>query len=164
MERLFIILAILVFAVAIVAVAAMAARGRREPLRMGSELDIEDEDLVIGSVGPRKSPIDRSAQVLDPRVLDLDAIELEPIRALDRTQRDAALRGIRREPGDEAMRARGGRAAARRPSLPVDDAGDGRARRQAGRGGHSGAGRASPGFARASRACTGRARRDAAAR
>ncbi|WP_244534799.1 hypothetical protein [Methylobacterium sp. UNC300MFChir4.1] len=93
MERLFIILAILVFAVAIVAVAAMAARGRREPLRMGSELDIEDEDLVIGSVGPRKSPIDRSAQVLDPRVLDLDAIELEPIRALDRTQRDAALRG-----------------------------------------------------------------------
>ena len=69
MERLFIILAILVFAVAIVAVAAMAARGRREPLRMGSELDIEDEDLLIGSVGPRKSPIDRSAQVLDPRVL-----------------------------------------------------------------------------------------------
>lgn len=93
MERLFIILAILVFAVAIVAVAAMAARGRREPLRMGSELDIEDEDLLIGSVGPRKSPIDRSAQVLDPRVLDLEAIELEPIRALDRTQGNGALRG-----------------------------------------------------------------------
>lgn len=93
MERLFIILAILVFAVAIVAVAAMAARGQREPLRMGSELDIEDEDLLIGSVGPRKSPIDRSAQVLDPRVLDLEAIELEPIRALDRTQRNQPLRG-----------------------------------------------------------------------
>lgn len=92
MERLFIILAILVFAVAIVAVAAMAARGRREPLRMSSELDIEDEDLLIGSVGPRKSPIDRNAQVLDPRVLDLEAIELEPIRALDRTQRDGPLR------------------------------------------------------------------------
>ncbi|MGH1588287.1 hypothetical protein ACRBEV_07870 [Methylobacterium phyllosphaerae] len=82
-----IILAILVFAVALVAVAAMAARGRREPLRMGAELDHEDEDLLIGSIGPRRSPIDRNAQVLDPRVLDLEAIELEPIRALDRTER-----------------------------------------------------------------------------
>ncbi|AIQ93575.1 MULTISPECIES: hypothetical protein [Methylobacterium] len=91
MERLFIILAILVFAIAVVAVAAMVARGRREPLRMGSDLDLEDEDLLIGSVGPRRSPIDRSAQVLDPRVLDLEAMELEPIRALDRTQRSEAL-------------------------------------------------------------------------
>ena len=58
-----------------------------------NRLRSEDEDLLIGSVGPRKSPIDRSAQVLDPRVLDLEAIELEPIRALDRTQRNQPLRG-----------------------------------------------------------------------
>jgi hypothetical protein len=87
MERLFIILAVLVFAVSVVAVAAMVARGRREPLRMGADLDIADEDLLLGSVGHRKSPIDRSAQVLDPHILDLDAIELEPIRALDRAER-----------------------------------------------------------------------------
>ncbi|CAM3330712.1 MULTISPECIES: hypothetical protein [Methylobacterium] len=97
MERLLIILAIVAFVVAGLAVAAMTARGRREPLRMGSELDVEDEDLVIGSVGPRISPIDRAAQDLDPRVpdphlldtrvLDLEAIELQPIRALDRTGR-----------------------------------------------------------------------------
>lgn len=87
MERLLIILAVLVFAAAIVTVLAMAARARREPLRMGSELDVEDEHLFIGTVGARWSPIDRTAQVLDPRVLDPDAIELEPIRALDRTER-----------------------------------------------------------------------------
>lgn len=87
MERLLIILAILVFVVAVVAVAAMAARGRRAPLRMQSELDVEDEDLLIGEIGAPASPIDRSAQVLDPRVLDLEAIELQPIRALDKSER-----------------------------------------------------------------------------
>ena len=97
MERLIIILAILIFAAAIVAVAAMAARGRREPLRMHSELDSEDEDLFLGDVGPRTSPIDRTAQVLDqrlpePHVLDLEASELEPIRALTRTPRDQLVR------------------------------------------------------------------------
>jgi hypothetical protein len=87
MERLLIILAILVFAVAIVAVVAMAARGRRAPLRMGSELDAEDEDLFIGALGPRKSPIDRTAQVLDPRDLDLEATEVVPIKTLGPTDR-----------------------------------------------------------------------------
>ncbi|MCJ2123575.1 hypothetical protein [Methylobacterium sp. J-077] len=92
MERLLFILALVAFVVAGLAVAAMTARGRREPLRMGSELDAEDEDLVIGSVGPRISPIDRTAQDLAPRlvephVLDLEAIELQPIKALDRTGR-----------------------------------------------------------------------------
>ena len=87
MARLLIILAIVAFVVAGLAVAAMTARGRREPLRMNSELDVADEDLLIGSVGPRVSPIDRTAQDLDPRVLDLEAIELQPIRALDRTGR-----------------------------------------------------------------------------
>ncbi|MGH1569821.1 hypothetical protein ACRAWG_03085 [Methylobacterium sp. P31] len=42
---------------------------------------------MLGPIGPRKSPIDRTAQVLDPRVLDLEATELEPIKALDRTGR-----------------------------------------------------------------------------
>lgn len=97
MERLTIILAILIFVVAIVSVAVMAARGRREPLRMHSELDSEDEDLVIGSVGPRRSPIDRTAQVLeqrppDPHVLDLEASELEPIRALTKPEGGAPPR------------------------------------------------------------------------
>ncbi|SDM20740.1 hypothetical protein SAMN05216360_101192 [Methylobacterium phyllostachyos] len=97
MERLLIILAILIFVIALVAVATMAARGRREPLRMGSELDSEDEDLFLGAVGPRSSPIDRSAQVLEqrppgPHVLDLEASELEPIRALTRTGRDEPAR------------------------------------------------------------------------
>ena len=97
MERLLIILAILIFVVALVSVAAMAARGRREPLRMGSEFDSADEDLIVGSVGPRRSPIDRTAQVLDQRppeshVLDAEASELEPIRALNRPERDASDR------------------------------------------------------------------------
>ena len=82
MERLLIFLAILIFAVALVSVAAMVARGRRAPLRMDTELDVEDEHLVIGAVGVRHSPIDRAAQVLDPHVLDLEATELEPIRML----------------------------------------------------------------------------------
>jgi hypothetical protein len=98
MERLFIILAILIFVVAIVSVAVMAARGRREPLRMHSELDSEDEDLFLGGVGPRESPIDRAAQVLDqrppePHVLDLEASELEPIRALTKARRESPESG-----------------------------------------------------------------------
>jgi hypothetical protein len=97
MERLLIILAILVFAAAGVAVAAMVARGRRAPLRLDTEFDAEDEHLLIGSVGAAGSPIDRTAQVLDPHVLDLEATELEPIRRLgssaeegDRPPRDMA--------------------------------------------------------------------------
>lgn len=97
MERLSIILSILIFVIAIAAVAVMAARSRRPPLRMHSELDSEDEDLFLGPVGPRSSPIDRTAQILDqrppdPHVLDLEASELEPIRALSRTERDAPAR------------------------------------------------------------------------
>jgi hypothetical protein len=94
MERLLIILAVLVFAVAVVAVAAMVARGRREPLRMGAELDAEDEDLLIGTIGAPASPIDRTAQVLDARVIDQDAVELEPIRALDRSEPLEPRRGL----------------------------------------------------------------------
>ncbi|MCJ2140490.1 hypothetical protein [Methylobacterium sp. E-066] len=87
MERLLIILAVLICAVAGVAVIAMAARGRRKPLRMGSELDAEDEHLLIGPVGPSPSLIDRQAEVLDPRLLDVESFELKPIPAPERTQR-----------------------------------------------------------------------------
>jgi hypothetical protein len=101
MERLLIILAILVFVAAGVAVAAMAARGRREPLRMDSELDVEDEALLIGKVGAPGSPIDRTAEILDARVLDVEAIELQPIKALDRTHRIGAPSARRDSPGNE---------------------------------------------------------------
>ncbi|SFM19097.1 hypothetical protein [Methylobacterium pseudosasicola] len=87
MERLLIILAVLICVVAGVTVIAMAARGRREPLRMGSELDVEDEHLLIGTLGPQRSPIDRQAEVLDPRLLDVESFELKPIEAPERTQR-----------------------------------------------------------------------------
>jgi hypothetical protein len=98
MERLLIFLAILVFAVAVVAAVAMVARGRRAPLRLDTELDVEDEHLVIGSVGTRRSPIDRTAQIIDPHVLDLEATELEPIRMLGCAERAEASR--RGRPGD----------------------------------------------------------------
>jgi hypothetical protein len=87
MERLLIILAVLTCAAVGVAVVAMSARGRRPPLRMDSELDETDEHMVLSSVGPLKSPIDRSAQVLDAQVLDLEPVEA-PRRIEDRTEPD----------------------------------------------------------------------------
>jgi len=89
MERLLIILAVLICVVAGVAVIAMAARGRREPLRMGSELDVEDEHLLIGTLGPQRSPIDRQADVLDPRLLDVESFDLNAIPAPAQTVRIA---------------------------------------------------------------------------
>ena len=77
MERLLIILAVLVCVGAGIAVISMSARGRREPLRMGAELDREDEHLLIGSVGTPDSPIDRQAEVLHPGLFDPDLLELE---------------------------------------------------------------------------------------
>ena len=75
MERLLIILAVLVCVAAGLAVAAMSVRGRRPPLRMGGDLDADDERLLLGSVGTPDSPIDRSAQVLDTQVLELEPVE-----------------------------------------------------------------------------------------
>lgn len=75
MERLLIILAVLVCVAAGVAVVAMSARGRRPPLRMGADLDADDEHLLLDSVGTPGSPIDRSAQVLDAQVLDREPVE-----------------------------------------------------------------------------------------
>ena len=73
MERLLIILAVLVCVAAGIAVAAMSMRGRRAPLRMDHELDVDDEPLLLSRVGTPESPIDRSAPVLDAQVLDLEA-------------------------------------------------------------------------------------------
>ena len=65
MELVLIVCAVLACAIAGVAVAAAAARARRPPLRLDSELDERDEDLVLASVGPSHSPIDRSAEIID---------------------------------------------------------------------------------------------------
>ena len=89
MERLLIILAWLICVVAGVAVVGISARSRRAPLRMGSELDAEDEHLLIGTVGPSQSLIDREAEVLDPRLLDVESFDLKPIPAPERTARIA---------------------------------------------------------------------------
>lgn len=86
MERLLIILAVLVCVVAGIAAVAMAARGQRAPLRMGHDLDEDDEHLLLGSVGPPASPIDRSAQVLDAQVLDLEPVE--PAERIEPPRRD----------------------------------------------------------------------------
>ena len=64
MELLLILGALLVCTVAGVIVVRMSAHSRRPPLRLDSELDERDEDLLT-RVGPARSPIDRSAEVLD---------------------------------------------------------------------------------------------------
>ncbi|AWN35290.1 hypothetical protein [Methylobacterium radiodurans] len=64
MELLLILGAVLACTVAGVIVVRMSAQGRRPPLRLDSELDARDEDLLT-RVGPIRSPIDRSAEVLD---------------------------------------------------------------------------------------------------
>ena len=97
MERLLIILAVLTCVAVGVAVVAMMGRGRRPPLRLDSELDAEDEHIVLGSVGAPESLIDRSAQVLDAQVLDLEPAE-EPRRIEGRGEPD------RRLPPSEASR------------------------------------------------------------
>jgi hypothetical protein len=76
MELLLILGAVLACTVAGVIVVRMSAQSRRPPLRLDSELDARDEDLLT-RVGPARSPIDRSAEVLDAKVLGA-----EPIRPL----------------------------------------------------------------------------------
>ena len=66
MELILILAAILACIVAGVAVFALAARQRRPPLRLGSEHDEHDEDLLLADVGPSHSPIDRTAEILEP--------------------------------------------------------------------------------------------------
>ncbi|GJD88892.1 MULTISPECIES: hypothetical protein [Methylobacterium] len=64
MELLLILGAVLACTVVGVIAVRMAAQSRRPPLRLDNELDERDEDLVT-RVGPSRSPIDRSAEVLD---------------------------------------------------------------------------------------------------
>lgn len=66
MELVLILAAVLACLVAGVAVAAMSARGRRPPLRLDNDLDERDTDVLLADVRPARSPIDRSADVLEP--------------------------------------------------------------------------------------------------
>ncbi|GJE60244.1 hypothetical protein MPOCJGCO_2355 [Methylobacterium trifolii] len=66
MELVLILAAVVACAIAGLAVAALSARSRRPPLRMDSEFDERDEDLLLAEIGPSTSPIDRTAEVIDP--------------------------------------------------------------------------------------------------
>lgn len=81
MERLLIFVAVLICVSAGVGVLAMAARSRRAPLRMDSELDEVDEDLLTAGLGARESPIDRRAQVIDVDMIDAGPIDAGMIEA-----------------------------------------------------------------------------------
>ncbi|TXM74654.1 hypothetical protein FV226_06160 [Methylobacterium sp. WL12] len=73
METLLILAAVTACAVAGTVVLRLLARGRRAPLHLDSEHDVEDEALLLAEIGPSRSPIDRSGAVLD----------LDPIRVED---------------------------------------------------------------------------------
>lgn len=64
MELLLILGAVLACTVVGVIAVRLSAQSRRPPLRLDSELDARDEDLLT-RVGPARTPIDRSAEVLD---------------------------------------------------------------------------------------------------
>ncbi|MDP4024663.1 hypothetical protein Q8W71_18715 [Methylobacterium sp. NEAU 140] len=81
MERLLIILAVLIGVAAGVSVIAMRARSQRPPLRMDHDVDEADEPLVLGRIGAPASPIDRSAEILDARVVEREISE--PLRRLE---------------------------------------------------------------------------------
>ncbi|MDR7035449.1 MULTISPECIES: hypothetical protein [Methylobacterium] len=86
METILILAAVAALAIAGTMAAAMMARGRRPPLRLPNDPDDDDEPFVLGGVGRRESPIDRSAPVLD----------LEPIEP----GREADAHRPRRGPGE----------------------------------------------------------------
>lgn len=65
METVLILAALGACAIAGVIVLALNARARRPPLRMGTDLHEDDENLLLASVAPPESPIDRSEAVLD---------------------------------------------------------------------------------------------------
>ncbi|WP_375457349.1 hypothetical protein [uncultured Methylobacterium sp.] len=92
METFVILAAVTACAAAGVVVAALARRGRRGALRMDSDLDAEDEALLLAEIGPPESPIDRSAAVLD----------LDPIRRP--AQADAPRRIAGHGPTGDAAR------------------------------------------------------------
>lgn len=79
MELVLILAALAACVVAGLVVAILAARSRRPDLRMGSEIEDHEEDYLLASVGPKDSPIDRSAEVLD--IEAIDRALSEPVRA-----------------------------------------------------------------------------------
>lgn len=81
MELILILAAVLACIVAGVAVVALSARQRRPPLRLDSEHDEHDEDLLLAEVGPSRSPIDRTAEVLEAEVIEGEAPGPESERA-----------------------------------------------------------------------------------
>ena len=78
MELILILAAILACFVAGVAVFAISARHRRPPLRLGNEFDERDEDLLLAEVGPSRSPIDRTADVLEPEPVQAPRLPQRP--------------------------------------------------------------------------------------
>lgn len=80
MELILILAAVLACLVAGVAVAAMSARGRRPPLRLDNDLDERDEDFLLTEVGPTRSPIDRSADVLEAEDVPQPRLVQRPAR------------------------------------------------------------------------------------
>ena len=101
MERLLIILAVLIGVAAGLSVVAMRTRSLRPPLRMDHDVDEADEPLVLGRVGTPASPIDRSAEILDARVVEREISE--PLRRLEQ-RRSAAASGAPPESGPEGGR------------------------------------------------------------
>lgn len=88
MELILILAAVLACIVAGVAVVALSARQRRPPLRLDSEHDEHDEDLLLAEVGPSHSPIDRTAEVLEAEVIEGEILEGEvPGQEPERAQR-----------------------------------------------------------------------------
>ncbi len=80
MELVLILAAVLACLVAGVAVAAMSARGRRPPLRLDNDLDERDTDVLLADVRPARSPIDRSADVLEPEAAPPPRLAQRPAR------------------------------------------------------------------------------------
>ncbi|MGU3536449.1 hypothetical protein [Methylobacterium sp. A54F] len=72
METVLILGAVAACVVAAILVAASAARTRRPPLRMGSELEEADEAALLRTVARPESPIDRDAEVIEVRRPEAD--------------------------------------------------------------------------------------------
>ncbi|WP_375462669.1 hypothetical protein [uncultured Methylobacterium sp.] len=84
METVLILAAVTACAAAGLVALALTARGRRAPLRMDSDLDEVDERMVLASVAPPASPIDRSAAVSDLDPVDAGRDHPEDLKRLER--------------------------------------------------------------------------------
>ncbi|WP_336488644.1 hypothetical protein [Methylobacterium nigriterrae] len=70
METLLILAAVVACAAVGVMAVSMTRRARRPPMRMPHDLDDDDTDMLIGSLGRPESPIDRTAPILDLEPLE----------------------------------------------------------------------------------------------